>query len=95
MCMAMNAQRLKTYSGPYNDSRYMALDVPKATYTYKNAEDGTRIFEGNFTWQCTHRANVAYDRATGKFHNDNKVGLWTYTSKSKGRTTGSLAKACG
>lgn len=35
MCMAMNAQRLKTYSGPYNDSRYMALDVPKATYTYK------------------------------------------------------------
>ena len=25
MCMAMNAQRLKTYSGPYNDSRYMAL----------------------------------------------------------------------
>ena len=51
MCMAMNAQRLKTYSGPYNDSRYMALDVPKATYTYKNAEDGTRIFEGNFTWQ--------------------------------------------
>lgn len=33
MCMAMNAQRLKTYSGPYNDSRYMALDVPKATYT--------------------------------------------------------------
>ena len=87
MCMAMNAQRLKTYSGPYNDSRYMALDVPKATYTYKNAEDGTRIFEGNFTWQCTHRTNVAYDRATGKFHNDNKVGLWTYTSKSKGRTT--------
>lgn len=87
MCMAMNAQGLKTYSGPYNDSRYMALDVPKATYTYKNAEDGTRIFEGNFTWQCTYRANVAYDRATGKFHNDNKVGLWTYTSKSKGSTT--------
>lgn len=48
MCMAMNAQRLKTYSGPYNDSRYMALDVPKATYTYKNAEDGTRIFERQF-----------------------------------------------
>lgn len=48
MCMAMSAQGLKTYSGPYNDSRYMALDVPKATYTYKNAEDGTRIFEGNF-----------------------------------------------
>ena len=44
MCMTMNAQGLKTYSGPYNDSRYMALDVPKATYTYKNAEDGTRIF---------------------------------------------------
>lgn len=29
MCMAMNAQRLKTYSGPNNDSRYMSLDVPQ------------------------------------------------------------------
>lgn len=87
MCMTINAQSLKTYSGSYNDSYYRALSVPKATYTYKNAKDGTRIFEGNFTWQCTHKPNVAYDRAAGKFHNNYKVGLWTYISKTASSTT--------
>lgn len=87
ICVAMNAQGLKTYSGTYNDSYYRALSVPKATYTYKNAKDGTRIFEGNFTWQCTHKPNVAYDRATGKFHNNYKVGLWTYISQTASSTT--------
>lgn len=87
ICVAMNAQGLKTYSGTYNDSYYRALSVPKATYTYKNAKDGTRIFEGNFTWQCTHKPNIAYDKATGKFHNNYKVGLWTYISKTASSTT--------
>lgn len=87
ICVAMNAQGLKTYSGTYNDSYYRALSVPKATYTYKNAKDGTRIFEGNFTWQCTHKPNIAYDKATGKFHNNYKVGLWTYISQTASSTT--------
>ena len=49
MCMAMSAQGLKTYSGPYRANAHFLLGTQKATYTYKNAEDGTRIYEGNFT----------------------------------------------
>lgn len=53
----------------------------KATYTYKNAEDGTRIYEGSFAYSCTSRPNL-YTKVTGHFHDDCKEGLWTYTDKS-------------
>ena len=40
MCMTMNAQGLKTYSGVYRANAHFLLGTQKATYTYKNAEDG-------------------------------------------------------
>lgn len=43
MGMTMSAQGLKTYSGPYRANAHFLLGTQKATYTYKNAEDGTRI----------------------------------------------------
>ena len=60
MCMAMSAQGLKTYSGPYRANAHFLLGTQKATYTYKNAEDGTRIYEGNFTYSCITNQGVQF-----------------------------------
>lgn len=81
MCMTMNAQGLKTYSGAYRANAHFLFGTQKATYTYKNAEDGTRIYEGNFTYSCTTNPNL-YKKVTGRFHDDCKEGLWTYIDKS-------------
>ena len=81
MCMTINAQGLKTYSGAYRANAHLLLGTQKATYTYKNAEDGTRIYEGSFAYSCTSRPNL-YTKVTGHFHDDCKEGLWTYTDKS-------------
>lgn len=85
MCMAMNAQGLKTYSGPYRANAHFLLGTQKATYTYKNAEDGTRIYEGNFIYSCITNPKL-YLKVTGRFHDDCKEGLWTYTDKSTSET---------
>ncbi len=85
MCMAMNAQGLKTYSGPYRANAHFLLGTQKATYTYKNAEDGTRIYEGNFTYSCITNPKL-YLKVTGRFHDDFKEGLWTYIDKSTSET---------
>lgn len=81
MCMTMIAQGLKTYSGAYRANAHLLLGTQKATYTYKNAEDSTRIYEGSFAYSCTSRPNL-YTKVTGHFHDDCKEGLWTYTDKS-------------
>lgn len=81
VCMTMNAQGLKTYSGAYRANAHLLLGTQKATYTYKNAEDGSRIYEGGFAYSCTSRPNL-YTKVTGHFHDDCKEGLWTYTDKS-------------
>lgn len=85
MCMAMSAQGLKTYSGPYRANAHFLLGTQKATYTYKNAEDGTRIYEGNFTYSCITNPKL-YLKVTGRFHDDCKEGLWTYIDKSTSET---------
>ena len=84
--MTMSAQGLKTYSGKYNMQVMRFPFQGKATYTYKNADDGTRIYEGNFNFISVIRPNACYYKATGKFHNDLKDGLWIYTNKSIGTT---------
>lgn len=81
MSVTMNAQGLKTYSGAYRANAHFLLGTQKATYTYKNAEDGTRIYEGNFTYSCITKPNL-YLKVTGHFHDDCKEGLWTYIDKS-------------
>lgn len=81
MSVAMNAQGLKTYSGKYSMQIGRIPYQGHATYTYKDADDGTRIYEGNFNFIKVIRPNVCYDKAVGKFHDDLKDGLWTYTSK--------------
>ncbi len=79
MCVTMNAQGLKTYSGVYTVD-----DTPgKATYTYKDADDGTRIYEGNFSFSRVFKPNVDYYKIEGKFHNNLKNGLWIFVKKSK------------
>ncbi|MBV3415325.1 energy transducer TonB [Prevotella copri] len=85
MGMTMSAQGLKTYSGPYRANAHFLLGTQKATYTYKNAEDGTRIYEGNFTYSCITNPKL-YLKVTGRFHDDCKEGLWTYIDKSTSET---------
>lgn len=58
----------KTYSGRFSKG--------EATYTYVEAPDGTRIFDGKFTYrqgECT---------LTGQFKNDLQSGSWTFTDNS-------------
>lgn len=85
MCMTMNAQGLKTYSGVYRANAHFLLGTQKATYTYKNAEDGTRIYQGNFTWSCIS-SQTLYKKIAGRFHDDCKEGLWTYIDKAPSET---------
>lgn len=92
MCMTMNAQGLKTYSGNFSMVAGGFHFPGKAIYTYKNADDGTRIYEGNFSFTRVIRPNVCYDKVVGKYHNDLKSGLWTYTSKTIGTTE--LLRVC-
>lgn len=86
VCMTINAQGLKTYSGDFSIRLGGFPFHGKATYTYKNADDGTRIYEGNFNFIDIIRPNVCYYKVVGKYHNDLKSGLWTYTNKSIGTT---------
>ena len=84
--MTLNAQELKHYSGNFSIVLGGFHFPGMATYTYKDADDGTRIYEGNFNFTRVIRPNVCYYKAVGKFHNDLKSGLWTYTAKSIGTT---------
>mgnify|MGYP002314463885 CR=1 FL=1 len=63
-----NAQTLNTYSGKYK--------YGTATYTYRDNPEGGRIYEGNFVYV----GNNGIDKAIGKFKNDKKEGVWSYTN---------------
>lgn len=68
--MSTSSQELKTYSGPFT-----CMDIyGEATYTYRDAEDGTRIFHGDLIFR-------GYDRGTviqGKFTDNKQTGTWSY-----------------
>lgn len=63
-----NAQELKVYSGPYNP-----LDGGHVTYQYRDAPDGSRIFEGDFDFEKDGNLRIK-----GKFKNNRQVGFWTW-----------------
>lgn len=71
-----SAQSLKTYSGPY--------DGGQATYTYIEQEDGSRLYQGKFSWVKTIRERVL--TAEGEFLNGKRNGTWTFTSKNTNRS---------
>lgn len=60
---------LKGESGYY---RHNSKVEGKATYTYKDAKDGTRIFHGNFTFDSDDFS------VSGKFADNHQVGTWVY-----------------
>jgi hypothetical protein len=62
-----NAQNLKVYSGPYTP-----LKGGHVTYQYRDAPDGSRIFEGDFNFEDGTL------RIKGQFKNDRQVGYWTW-----------------
>lgn len=56
--------------------------VGNAQYDYKDAPDGTRIFEGNFSY--TYNTSSASDVVKGNYLNNKQVGTWKWISILKG-----------
>lgn len=75
------AQQLKTYEGPFTINHTEGV----AKYTYKDAEDGSRIFHGDFIFE--EKSKYDYDdghsrsvkAVKGKFKDNHQVGTWTWT----------------
>ena len=87
--MPTYAQTLNTYNGPFGQMQ------GKATYTYKNADDGMgRIFEGQFSFSYADveksknvmlAKNETYTE-TGRYHNDLRTGQWAFHQVHKAFT---------
>ncbi len=74
--LSVNAQTLKTYSGAYP---LMFLSVEhngKATYTYKERDDGERIYHGNFKY------SDYWNTLSGNFNNNKQDGQWVRVNKT-------------
>ena len=73
---------LKTYQGDYT-MRYDGVfgeTSGKASYQYKDAPDGTRIYEGEFRFETEKQRYGGWQMVTGKFKDDRQVGKWVWTS---------------
>ena len=76
-------QGLKTYQGDYT-MRFGGVFSEisgKASYQYKDAPDGTRIYEGDFRFETERPRYGGWRMVTGKFKNDRQIGKWVWTSK--------------
>lgn len=75
LCLSINAQTLKTYSGQYN-----CLIQPntnpfgKATYTFYEQDD-KRMYHGQFSYSDSRGS------LKGKFKDNKQDGIWTFTEK--------------
>lgn len=70
LSLSMSGQSLKTYNGPFHGGQ--------ATYTYIEQEDGSRVYQGDFSWKQT--INERDITAKGKFANGKRDGLWVFTA---------------
>ncbi len=73
---------LKTYNGEFHMHGFgYSSEIKKvtgiATYYYRDAPDGTRIFEGDFSFECEHRyeEKMKYE-VNGSFKNNKQIGKW-------------------
>lgn len=73
--MTIHAQELKTYSGPFSIGE-LGINHGKATYTYRDAEDGTRIFHGEFNFENDYNIRIH-----GKFTDNKQTGIWIFNFK--------------
>lgn len=85
------ADNLKTYSGNYKyawDYNVNHNYQGKATYTYLDNWDGSRIFEGNFSfvYDLNKKDGYPYEldvvRINGQFKDNKQVGHWEFYRKS-------------
>jgi len=75
---AISDKSLKGYVGNYTFNDF----VGQAHYTYQQANNGERVFNGSFGFSG-NMANKLFLKIQGQFKNDYKQGLWTYTSTLK------------
>ncbi len=89
--LTVNAQSLKTYSGPYSVSN-STFRSGNSTYTYY-MDGGKEIKKGNFSFdvKSSNYAGSISIKISGKYDDNLKTGLWTYTinvvSKQTSNTT--------
>lgn len=85
------ANNLKTYSGNYKyewDYNVNHNYSGKATYTYLENWDGSRTFEGNFSfvYDLNKKEGFPYEmdvvKINGQFKNNKQVGHWEFYRKS-------------
>lgn len=71
---------LKTYQGDYT-MRFGVLNEisGKASYQYKDAPDGTRIYEGGFRFETEKERYAGWYFVEGQFKNDRQIGKWVWT----------------
>ncbi len=79
---------LKTYNGEFSMSGFDWYPVKgNVTYQYRDAADGTRIFEGDFEFSYIDYASMPNNvnkkkyrkfEAKGTFKNNRQVGQWTW-----------------
>lgn len=75
LCLSINAQTLKTYTGQYNCLIHPNTDsYGKATYSYYEHND-TRMYHGQFSYSDSRGS------LKGKFKDNKQDGLWTFTKK--------------
>lgn len=88
--LSLNAQSLKTYSGPYT-IKNSTLKSGNATYTYY-LDGGDEIKKGNFAFdvKSTNYAGSMSVKISGKYDNKLKTGLWTYTLDVVSKQTGTM-----
>lgn len=86
----INAQSLKTYSGSYT-IKSSTFGSGNATYTYY-INGGNETKKGNFSFdvKSTNNAGSMSIKITGKYDDDLKTGLWTYTLDVVSRQTGKM-----
>ena len=76
------SDNLKTYTGEFEMTGFafgpanIVSLVGTANYQYKDAPDGSRIFEGKFSFDQGDTGRKA--KAAGFFINDKQVGKWTW-----------------
>lgn len=88
--LSLNAQSLKTYSGPYT-IKNSTFKSGNATYTYY-LDGGDEIKKGNFAFDVKSTNNVGSMsvKISGKYENNLKTGLWTYTLDVVSKQTGTM-----
>ena len=83
---------LRVYSGPGLEN-YDGKQIGYTEYEYKDAPDGSRIYEGSFHYTHNEKESDYYKKVvTGNFYNNKQVGKWEWCTKDRWYDQNKIAK---